>query len=96
MDQREWETLRAESEISDLGFSVRTQNALLNAGVTTLEKLASMSDYDLINLNCLGRRSLCEIRGKVPPPGRDDFEVQLRQTMNKLCDILIDMRRGRS
>jgi DNA-directed RNA polymerase alpha subunit len=48
--------------IIDLEFTARTQRALLNAGITTLEQLKGMSNEDLYRLEGLGRLSIREIR----------------------------------
>lgn len=48
--------------ISDLGLSVRSYNALVRRGITTIAQLAVMSDEDLFRVHGLGQKSVDEIR----------------------------------
>lgn len=47
--------------IEDLYLSVRTQNCLRKAGITTLETLATTAEKDILKLRNLGRKSLDEL-----------------------------------
>ena len=44
------------------GLDVRTQNALWFAGVRTSAKLATMSDWQLLRIRHIGRKTLRRIR----------------------------------
>lgn len=48
--------------ISQLNLSTRTYNALCRAGVHTQERLATMSDDDLLRIRQFGAKSLTEVR----------------------------------
>ena len=52
-------------KIEDIGFSPRTKNALLNAGVKTLAGLQRLSDLKLSEIKGLGQKGITEIKQKV-------------------------------
>jgi hypothetical protein len=52
----------ADADIEDMEFSVRTGNALANAGVRTVGDLMSRSVVELLSLDHFGRKSLHEVR----------------------------------
>lgn len=52
--------------ITDL--NVRTQTALRNDGIYTLDDLRRLSDQELLRMPNLGRKSLNEIRALIGPP----------------------------
>lgn len=56
------------SDIASFDLSVRTQNALKNAGVNTLENLVSRKRDEIVKTRMLGRRSISEL---------DDFLAKL-------------------
>jgi DNA-directed RNA polymerase alpha subunit len=47
---------------AELGITVRAKNCLLNAGVSSMEELAAMTDADLMKLPNFGRRDLVDVR----------------------------------
>jgi len=57
-----WELQRQGGPLTVLGLTVRTAKALQDAGVTTREGLAAMSDLDILKIPNLGKKALAEIR----------------------------------
>jgi len=51
--------------ISDLGLSPRTTNCLLESGITTFEKLFSLSNDELKQIKRLGYSGILEIKDKI-------------------------------
>jgi RNA polymerase sigma factor (sigma-70 family) len=51
--------------IGVLGLSRRSHNRLQQAGIDTVERLADMTDADLLDIPSLGATALAEIRGKL-------------------------------
>ena len=49
-------------ELSNLPLSVRAINCLQNADIFTTEELEELSEYDVIRIKNLGRRTLNEIK----------------------------------
>ena len=47
--------------IVKLGFSKRTTNALMRANIITLEKLMSLTEYELRNIRNMGEKSIAEV-----------------------------------
>ena len=50
-----------EKKVADLDLSIRTKNLLRNAGINTLQELASYTKSDLMRFRNLGRSSLIEL-----------------------------------
>lgn len=57
-----WEARRQGGPLAVLDLTVRTAKALAEAGVTTREALAAMSDLDILKTPGLGKKALQEIR----------------------------------
>lgn len=57
-------------KIEEMGFSVRTYNALKRSGVNTCEEIQRMDDEALFSLRYIGKATVSEIRAKLPyiPP----------------------------
>lgn len=49
-------------KIEELNLSVRARNALRRAGIRTTEQLMSMQAGDLLNIRCVGQKTLEEIQ----------------------------------
>lgn len=54
-----------DTPIEKLELSLRAYNCLRRAGIDTVEKLRTLSDYDLKQIRNLGRKSIEEIRQKL-------------------------------
>lgn len=50
-------------------FSVRAENCLRNAGITTIPQLLSKSKQDLVDSKCVGVKSLAEIEAALKREG---------------------------
>lgn len=50
-----------EHGIDELELSVRSDNCLRNAGITTVEQLVTQSSSDLLRIKNFGRKSLIEV-----------------------------------
>ena len=53
---------RQQGPLHVLELTLRTAKALSEAGITTREQLAAMSDVDILKIPNMGRKSLMEIR----------------------------------
>jgi len=58
-----------EMKVSDLDLSVRAQNCLNNAGITTVAELAQKRESELLKSRNFGRGSFKEIKGKLDELG---------------------------
>lgn len=63
-----------DSDIDDLGLSVRSYNCLKRYGVQTVGELANMPNEEFGKVRNLGRRSLEEIKEKLKEIGLDKEE----------------------
>jgi len=54
-----------KAKIEDVGFSSRTTNALLNAGIKTVAGLKRLSDLKLSEVKGLGQKGIEEIKGRL-------------------------------
>ena len=54
-----------ETSIEDLDFSVRAYNCLKRAGIHTLQDLVNKSEWDMMKIRNLGKKSLKEVLDKV-------------------------------
>ncbi len=57
--------------IAELSLSKRARNALLRAGIFTLEDATEWSDHDLLSLPHFGRASVARLRAQIGRPPRD-------------------------
>lgn len=51
--------------IEDLELSVRSYNCLKRAGITTLEELTQKTEYEMMHVRNLGKKSLQEVKDKI-------------------------------
>lgn len=61
--------------IEDLELSVRSYNCLKRAGITTLEELTQKTEYEMMHVRNLGKKSLQEVKNKIQALG-----LNFRQT----------------
>lgn len=54
-------SLEYNGKIESLPISVRTYNALLNAGITEIDQIPNLSSRELLKLKNFGRKSLREL-----------------------------------
>ena len=54
-----------EKNIEDLELTVRSLNALTQAGIDTVSDLVSMTEGELNSVKNLGKKSLSEIKDKI-------------------------------
>lgn len=74
-------------DIGCLYLNNRTYNALIEAGITTIDDLLRLNDYDLINIKRLGRTSIKHINDRLKQFGyekvkstiSDDIKYILRK-----------------
>lgn len=76
VDYDEYDEYYDEDSIDGLGFSVRTNNCLKRAGITTISQLKQMTVVDLKKVRNLGSGSLQEIMQKVELFGADNRTPQ--------------------
>ncbi len=57
--------------IDVLGLPTRARNALLRAGITTVENLTARSDAELLRLRGFGSTSLAQVRENLAAWGRE-------------------------
>lgn len=90
-------------EIGSLCLSNRTYNALINAGITTIDELLRLNDYDLINIKHLGRTSIKHINDRLRSFGyikikssiSDDIKYILRKhniTLEQLAEEIKNVK----
>lgn len=66
----------APGDIDDLGIKgLRTRNAILNNGITSIQDLSDMTDEQLLSIPNFGRKALKEVRSALaayhsPPPAK--------------------------
>ena len=51
--------------IEDLELSVRSYNCLKRAGITTVEELCQKTEYEMMHVRNLGKKSLKEVKDKI-------------------------------
>ena len=61
--------------IDRLDFSIRTNNALKRAGITTISELKNKTEEDLMKVRNLGKKSLKEIKDKVNLVGSNNIDA---------------------
>ena len=61
--------------IDSLDFSIRTNNALKRAGITTISELKNKTEEDLMKIRNLGKKSLKEIKDKVNLVGSNNIDT---------------------
>lgn len=71
--EHEEETDNLKTKIEDLGFSVRTQKALTNAGVRTIGGLGRKKEADIKAISGLGEKGLREIKKVL-----EDYDLALK------------------
>ena len=54
--------IKTKESLIALGLSERSQNALLNSGISCLGDLLKLSYRNLVHINNLGKKSICEIQ----------------------------------
>lgn len=60
------ETLNLQHKmIEDLELSVRSYNCLKRAGITTVEELCQKTEYEMMHVRNLGKKSLKEVKDKI-------------------------------
>lgn len=59
--------VKNDRHVNDMGFCNRTLNVLMAGGIDTESKLMDMTDFMLLLIPNLGRRSLNEIRKTIGP-----------------------------
>ena len=57
--------------IDALNLPSRVRNALVRAGITTLEDLAALDDYELLTIRGFGMTSLAQVRERLAAWQRD-------------------------
>ena len=84
-----------DTDIWELGLSVRAYNSLKRAGVDTVQELAAMTDEDLSHVRNLGKRCIQEIREKLADadvlPQADIFEAPAPKDYAAMLDELIGL-----
>lgn len=64
------ETAHLQSKnIEDLELSVRSYNCLKRAGITTVEELCQKTEYEMMHVRNLGKKSLKEVKDKITSLG---------------------------
>lgn len=87
----------SESEISfmsieDLDLSVRTYNCLKRVGITSVQKLQTMTDEDLMHVRNLGRKSIEEIKRKLTEIEENTIVVPLKaKGYMEMLNVLIGL-----
>lgn len=62
-------TLLQNKNIEDLELSVRSYNCLKRAGITTVEELTQKTEYEMMHVRNLGKKSLKEVKDKITSLG---------------------------
>ncbi len=65
-----------ETSIEELELSVRSFNCLKRAGIATVEDLISRSEYDMMKVRNLGKKSLDEVIAKLHSLGLNFAEEE--------------------
>ena len=90
-------------DIGSLYLNNRTYNALINAGITTIDDLIRLNDYDLSRVKALGRSSIKHINARLKQFGytkikstiSDDVKYILRKhniTLEQLAEELKNVK----
>lgn len=64
-EPEEQEVTAPDARIEELDFSVRTNNCLRKANITTVQDLVRATEQDLMNIRNFGRKSLNEVKEKL-------------------------------
>ena len=51
--------------MEDLELSVRSYNCFKRAGITTVEELCQKTEYEMMHVRNLGKKSLKEVKDKI-------------------------------
>lgn len=62
-------TMLQNKNIEDLELSVRSYNCLKRAGITTVEELCQKTEYEMMHVRNLGKKSLQEVKNKIQSLG---------------------------
>lgn len=62
-------TMLQNKNIEDLELSVRSYNCLKRAGITTVEELCQKTEYEMMHVRNLGKKSLKEVKDKITSLG---------------------------
>lgn len=81
------------TKIYDLELSIRSENCLRRAGITTVEELKKLSDGDLMKIRNMGRKSIKEIKEKLAKweeehPAREKCEKALNELLDAAHTLL--------
>lgn len=68
----------SQHSIDELGLSKRSYNALLKAGYLTIDKIARISQHDLINITNIGENSVDDIRAYLKTEGNCTISTKYR------------------
>lgn len=63
-----------DKSIEDLNFTVRSYNCLKRAGIQTLKELVDKTEYEMLNVRNLGKKSFLEIKEKL-----EELELSFRR-----------------
>lgn len=69
MERRRREFLKVRVDDERVGFSVRTVNCLMSAGIETIEQLVERTPKELLKIRNFGRKSLQEVQRKLEEYG---------------------------
>ena len=77
-------------DISNLGFTERTETILRRGGIDNTEDLLYATDVELLQMRNMGQRSLAEIRSKIPADMVEMIRADRTFTSHSECCTIRD------